>query len=325
MHSEHGKHWSTGDRPGQPAVAYWSEAVYEAMLEMEIKSQEIDAFSASLVQNHLGPLDLNFVTSNQHNVRRTRSMIARNGAAYTYLIHIRSGHFQLEQRDRASVTNAGDSVLFDTHAPYHFSSTHGTDLLAVVFPTAWLSRWLVSPEDYVAQNLPGDHGWGKVLSAMLSAVSPEDRLNFPVSDTTVAEQIATSLAITIGHQKAATDVGTLSRYRQQQLSRLRASLRERLHESDLDPAALATEHGLSRRAIHAVFAEAGSSFGREITALRMDTAKRLLDDPRFDQVDIAEVAWRCGYSDPSYFARCYRQIFGTAPMTWRKNRGKSQN
>ncbi len=52
--------------------------------------------------------------------------------------------------------------------------------------------------------------------------------------------------------------------------------------------------------------------------LRLKRAKALLDDVRFERIPIAEIAWRSGFTNPSHFARRFRQRFGMAPADYRK-------
>jgi AraC-like DNA-binding protein len=44
---------------------------------------------------------------------------------------------------------------------------------------------------------------------------------------------------------------------------------------------------------------------------------RLLHDKRFDGLGIAEIAWNCGFSEPSHFARRFRERFGATPSAYR--------
>ena len=86
----------------------------------------------------------------------------------------------------------------------------------------------------------------------------------------------------------------------------------------MDKAAVAAAHGLSKRYLHLLFASAGSSFGSTLLELRLGQAQAMLADRRFGRSSIGEIAWRCGFTDPSHFARRFRQRFGHAPAAWRQ-------
>jgi AraC-like DNA-binding protein len=103
------------------------------------------------------------------------------------------------------------------------------------------------------------------------------------------------------------------------LRRVTATIRERCHEPDLDPAAVAAALGLSRRYVHMLFASAGTTFSQELYACRLHRAQRLLCDRRFEGLGIAEIAWNCGFSEPSHFTRRFRERFGSPPSAYRLN------
>jgi transcriptional regulator GlxA family with amidase domain len=52
--------------------------------------------------------------------------------------------------------------------------------------------------------------------------------------------------------------------------------------------------------------------------MRLERAQDLLSDANLSRLEIAEVADRCGFADPSHFARRFRQRFGQAPLQFRK-------
>ena len=61
-------------------------------------------------------------------------------------------------------------------------------------------------------------------------------------------------------------------------------------------------------------AHAGQSPAAFLTALRMQEARRLL---AYTLMDVAEVGYRLGYEDPSYFSRAFRRETGLSPSAFR--------
>ena len=60
----------------------------------------------------------------------------------------------------------------------------------------------------------------------------------------------------------------------------------------------------------------GFSPVRFIRAIRLNKAKELLQNP---ENNISNVAFECGYQDAGYFARVFKQEFGTTPQEWRSS------
>jgi len=62
----------------------------------------------------------------------------------------------------------------------------------------------------------------------------------------------------------------------------------------------------------------GLTFERYLMRKRVDFAKRLLLEPL---ANVSEVAERCGFADPTYFARVFRQLAGCPPSAFRNQPG----
>lgn len=63
----------------------------------------------------------------------------------------------------------------------------------------------------------------------------------------------------------------------------------------------------------------GCSPNKFIRVVRLNKAKELLSNP---SLSIASVALECGYNDPGYFARVFKQEYGVTPQEWRVSETK---
>jgi AraC-like DNA-binding protein len=227
---------------------------------------------------------------------------------------VRKGVQLIEQYGRSLKVEAGDCLLIDCLAGFEFDFPQGVEALVLEIRRDWLGGWLPAPEDAAARLIDGRSGWGATLASALSNVTPTMVGASKLPPTVMAEQIVSLLALATAHD----DPSQTTRKRAL-LRRVTGTIRERCHESDLDPAAVAAALGLSRRYVHRLFAAAGTTFTRELYACRLDRAQRLLRDKRFDGLGIAEIAWNCGFSEPSHFTRRFRERFGLPPSAYRLN------
>jgi AraC-like DNA-binding protein len=303
--------WSTADVDSRDALAYWVDTICKSFLEIDIDSPERERFRARLAQSDFGPAKLSIVEAETQTVHRTRARIARSRYATYFLLRLRSGELRLRQYGRESLMHAGDCVLIDCTEPYKLDCHSATRCLALRFPQDWLKRWIPAPESFAARPFASSAGWGAALSLCLANLDTDDEPELAVPAGLVAEEIATLLALAAGPgAQAATPSEKL-------LARLRRTLRDRCHEPDLTPATVAEAHGISKRYLHHLFAQAGSTFGQELMRLRMEFAHRMLSDRRFDNLSVSEIAARCGFLEPSHFARRFRQSFGVGPSGFR--------
>ena len=308
------QHWSTADVDSKHALEYWVDTICSTFLEVEIDSPERDHFEAHLDQSLFGPATLCVIEANTQTVRRTRARIARSRYASYFVLQLRSGQVRLHQYDRESYMQAGDCVLVDSTEPYRLDCLATTRAVALRFPQDWLRHWVPAPENFAARTFPSAGGWGAVLSIALANLDTDCDEELALPEGVVAEQIAALLALAAGpsaHASPATD---------KLLNRLQRTIRDRCHESDLSPTAVAEAHGISKRYLHYLFAQSTTTFGHELMRVRLEFAHRLLGDRRFDGLSVGEAAARCGFLEPSHFARRFRKSFGLGPTEFRNLR-----
>ena len=76
-------------------------------------------------------------------------------------------------------------------------------------------------------------------------------------------------------------------------------------------ASLCAKFALSRTSLLYRYRERyGETVITTLIKIRMTEAQRLLSDTK---LSVSEIAARCGYSDPNYFAKAYRKQFGISP------------
>lgn len=97
--------------------------------------------------------------------------------------------------------------------------------------------------------------------------------------------------------------------------KMRAIVEDHLADTAFDVDRFCREAGMSHSNLHRkLTALTGRSANQFIRHVRLSRACTLLRDP---ERTIAAVADDCGFNDPVYFARAFRQEFGVAPSEWR--------
>lgn len=101
------------------------------------------------------------------------------------------------------------------------------------------------------------------------------------------------------------------------MERLRSLIDERLGEEHFNADALADELGVSVRQLQrktkALLDETPTAL---IRVMRLKKAGQLIE-AAFGTV--SEVAYAVGFNNPTYFTKCFREYFGEAPTSWKKN------
>lgn len=89
-------------------------------------------------------------------------------------------------------------------------------------------------------------------------------------------------------------------------------MRINVAEPDLNVSAFAKELGMSRSVLYIQMKKQfGCTPNNYIQNYRLDMAYRLLIEHR--ELNISEIAYKCGFSDPKYFSRCFKKAKGVTP------------
>jgi AraC family transcriptional regulator, positive regulator of tynA and feaB len=309
LEAPHSRRWSTEEVDQGRALSYWVDTVCLRFLSLEIDSPLRDRFRARLEQIDLGPATVNCLRAEAQRVRRTPANLARARHPVFILLQLREGQGRLRQAGREAIVRAGESVFIDGTEPYEFECPQPTDALALRMPELWLKNWIPHPERFAARLFTGG-GWNAALNAALASMDVDACDDLALSRDAVADQIASLLALAMGRDRKPESATTL-------FDDLVRTLRSRLHETGLSPLDVADQHGVSRRSLHYAFASANTTFLEHLMSLRLERAREMLNDARFSDLPVSEVAARCGFTDPSHFARRFRQQFGQSPQQFR--------
>jgi AraC family transcriptional activator of tynA and feaB len=303
------RHWSTDEAADQP-FSYWVDTVCDRFLELDIDSPVREHFRARLDQTDLGPATASWLCADAQRVRRTRARIARDRPGFL-LMQLRTGRVQIRQGGRSTPLHPGECVLLDGAQPYEVECPEATRSCVLQLPDEWLRRWISSPERLAPRHFVGT-GWSAALCAAVASLDIDSCEHLALPRGEVAGHVAALLRLALGPELRDPGGG------QPLLERLMRTVRNGLCDPDLSPAVVAAEHRISIRTLHYAFAAAGTSFVEELMQARLQRARELLADPRARDIPVTEVAARCGFSDPSHFARRFRRRFGLVPVEFRR-------
>ncbi len=103
---------------------------------------------------------------------------------------------------------------------------------------------------------------------------------------------------------------------EQLLNRISSAVMDSISDSEFNVDRLCLQIGMSKaslyRKLKALTGQSGNEF---IQNVRLKYAARLLADS--DRL-VSAVAYDCGFSDPYYFSRAFRKLFGMSPKQWRQ-------
>ena len=99
------------------------------------------------------------------------------------------------------------------------------------------------------------------------------------------------------------------------LERIMSYIEEHISDSDIGVGDMAAAAAVSRSGLQRKLKQAMGITPQDL--LREARIKRACQLLRTSNKTVAEVAYACGFSDPKYFSRCFRQSTGQSPTEYK--------
>lgn len=312
------RRWSTDTVPQSQRLDYWVGAICEGFEELEASSSLVDDFGASLESAACGQVMVHRVVGSTQEVFRTKRAIARSDDTCFYLLCKPDGAWAGGQGGDLSRLLPGDCMLFDSKRPYQLQFSGSANVITLQLPVDWVQSWLPDPEGLCGRRIGADEGWGQPLSSFVQQLSPEVAAAPPLPAKLMTDQLGSLLALgtNVFADRPEENIRSIDAFMRKAIE----CLQRRYAEPGLTAAAVAQDLHVSERTLHRYFAHSGATFLQHLVKQRMLTAERMLRDPRFDRLTIAEIGRRVGLSDASHFIRQCRASLGMTPVGIRLGR-----
>jgi AraC-like DNA-binding protein len=96
---------------------------------------------------------------------------------------------------------------------------------------------------------------------------------------------------------------------------------DNLEDSELDLARIAAAHRISVRYLHLLFQPLGRTVSSWIREQRLMRCRDALVSRKSKDLQVTEIAYQWGFSDPAHFSRVFRKRFGESPSSARRAHG----
>jgi AraC-like DNA-binding protein len=304
---------SERDQPGA-----WGEVIHGFFGESNVRWREQDRFSGAVLHCHFGNLDFSRITSSSEFTERTSRHVRKDGRDHFVLVNVRDGAVQLKQRARDCEIPTGAFALFDLNSPWTWEHTHPTEIINITIPGFMLRSRLRMVDQLVCVPTEGKAGlWGitsdlmRSLSEQLASVTSPAACSY---SSHLVELIA--LAFEAGETDALESQHAPVRIalRRRCLSFMRANLAD----PSLDPEKISAAMGISVRYLHRIFQDESETVCVSLRDLRLEAARRALENSANGQLPVSEIALRAGFKSPAHFAAAFKSKYGLSATEWRR-------
>lgn len=310
--------FSSSDLPAhlddQARFALWQDIHVAEIWSVEYSTSDHLPFAADIEARVVGQLVLGQMAGTIRHASRKASNIAADG---------RDGYLLL--------VNNGDTILSGTQVgrDYHVGKGQGALVSAsealqmiggdkniwanVIVPRAVLEKAFAHVDDRLALTIGADNEALDMLKRYCRFLETGPDLVSPDLVTHATETIVDLIGLASGAKGETADLAGLRGLRAARLQAILQKMRDNFADPAISAQSVAQQLRLSVRYVHDLLQETGVSFAERILELRLQRAHRMLSDRRNDRMRISEIALLSGFSDVSYFNRCFRRRFGSTP------------
>jgi AraC-like DNA-binding protein len=301
---------------------YWHNVACKEIVEHACFPVSRVHFEADIEVGSLGTLDLVAFQNSPLRVEHGQAHISRRSSEQLFLCRETSGVVSVEQEGRQITLRPGDMTLVDPALPYSANFGPGSRTLVLKLPRRELQTRVGKTRDMVARPIQAgatNDGLTSSFTAGLPAVAGEvDPLCAQLIANFVLDLAALSLAKAI---KGATQ--RVSSSKATAILQIRAAVKTRLADPDLDVQSVADAVGLSVRYANSLLAAQDTSIGRLILTERLERCRQALEDPIQSGRSVSEIAFGWGFSDLTHFGRCFKKAYGLSPREYQLSHRKA--
>jgi AraC-like DNA-binding protein len=307
--------WTSDGRTRSEAVSHWLSYFAERRegSPINVEVYDPDCFAARMVNRGIGQVRVLRLQAPAQRISH-RDAHPEAGSA-DHLIHFLfslHGTIEVTADKYQAAIEPGHAMLIDNAVPYVLEMREPHEVIDLIMPYQWLAKHVPGADAAIGKPVSMWRGWAPPLACLMETVTLQDE-NYPLPRPLIAEQLGSLLALAIGAS------GAPAARRSAQLTReILQRIEKSFDDPELTPEQVAKELTISKRYLQALLANAGTSFVRELNAVRLDRASQFLVDPCLKALSIGDIAFRCGFLDPAYFARQFRKRFDATPRAWRE-------
>jgi AraC-like DNA-binding protein len=228
-----------------------------------------------------------------------------------------SGRFAVDQSGRQAALDAGSFTFVDLSRTHRVAAQR-CQLAAVMFPRA-----LLPLRDKDINELTGltfdqtQPGVGLVTSVVREMAGDLGAYEGPAG-ARLGGAILDLISATLAGRLDRGDALPAESRRRTLILRIRKFIEDNLGDPELEPGLVAARHHISRRHLHKIFEDQGTTVARLIRSRRLERCRHDLLDPTRSAAPVGAVAARWGFRDPAYFNRIFRAEFGSPPGEYRR-------
>jgi AraC-like DNA-binding protein len=294
--------------------ALWQDIHVAEIWSVEYAISDNRPFEAAIEATAVGPVVLGQMAGTIQHASRKERNIADDGRD-GYLLLVNNGDTLLSgaQVGRDYSVGKGEAALVSASEALEMYGSDWNIWANVVVPRETLEKAFANIDDRLALTIGAGNEALDMLKRYCSFLRSGPALVSPDLVAHATETIVDLLGLATGAKGEPAELAGLRGLRAARLQAILDKIQDNFADPAISAQRIAQQLRLSPRYVHDLLQETGTSFAARVLELRLQRAHRMLADRRNDRMRISEIALLSGFSDVSYFNRCFRRRFGSTP------------
>lgn len=245
--------------------------------------------------------------------RRTPRLVRQSDPEVYHLSLLLHGQGAANWGEHQAAYGIGDFHVNQSSRPFEITTGHErVGIIGLEVPRSSVA--LPAPRaEKVLGRISGKEGVGALLARFLVQLADDTAAYRPTDAPRLGTVVSDLVTALFAHIADAEREMPPEAHARALTLRIKAFIRGHLADPDLDPAAVAAAHSISRSYLYRLFQAEDITVAGYLREQRLRGAHRELSDPALSRLPVHAVAARWGYPRPADFTRAFRAAYGVTP------------
>lgn len=292
----------------------WNDVAWQRFGQIRSLALAGCQFSGRLEHGSIGFMSICRVTAAGHRVEHVGEKPMGQMAARLKVLLQLHGTCVFKNGNQEIELAPGEFVIYNPVAAYSLTNPDPIEQIVMSIPAERLPLGSDAPTAILGRRLEAQSGFGRLATALLRTTLDElPHCNAAALDG-VAQTICQLLVDAVREQAGARHAVSLKLVLR---ARVRDFIETNLADTDLGVELIAARLNCSKRYLHEVFDDTGSTLVRYIWKRRLERCKDELVNADRQPRSLTDLALSWGFSNLSHFSRAFKQEFGVSPRNFR--------
>lgn len=309
--------FSTNVSPESERLPVFCEELIRRQAALDVAPQQDMQFSGTIKRCLLGTVDVARITTTVASFVRTPELVS-DGSDAVFAVICLDGSMLCTQAEEPVRIGPGDGVVCDSTEPGGLQMETATRYWALKVTRADMAKMVPHIKRFAGLKLNNTGMAVKLLARYLDSLQGGEAVGDEREARIFGEHLLDLIGMAIGAEGETQQLAERRGVRAQRHAAVLREIERNIRDSRLSAAMVAERLGVTPRYVHFLLEESGRTFSEHVLVRRLQLVEAQLSDVEKRNLKISAIARHAGFTDMSYFNRCFRSHFGDTPSGYRK-------